>query len=688
MDSVAEKEEPSSARKHQDDDDDDLLDFEASEPYVTAFEKSMRRKPRKGRVFGRGKFGGRNTPSFRKAHNAFTKLNNNRSAMERDQESGTLADESSPEFCRSRKLSEDEPCTFGLVPEDLLGQHHKRWASNSDLGAPTTSRAELLSRSSSSITSTSSTASRRTFQRSHSVTGISNGFNNNNAGHNNNRLSWSAMKGDEWGENIDPNLDEEVENTGRERKKIRARRHSLLDTLPSTAMSRTSSSSTTRSSLSQDPDLNWLAESAASPSKPLDLSRHLENEVNSAAAFTQAHSPTAHSVASSRKRGVCGSPILSDQDDWMTLSGSSVSDRRTRSRSRIFSPPPGESLPMPPSLARCNNDEFAQRARDAMDMDDDSDDESCPDPSSSPDSSFEMMDVVPGKAEEEAPVDDKSKMKRVFDTMSSYQDLEFLIKELRKESKQRPKIFGSSDIWKVAPPVNKWTTQRRASFTAWAKDHLGFTVRSMGMGITYVQISKTRGTAVLETLEAALIEHKKMELQNDQGPQESQEPLFLLPSTLKRRASTGSTGIFCWQTGPASFYDVRSFPSDRSAFLISTTLSNILSFSAYSNTMEESSPENRIPMGDDDESLAKKISSLSMNDPTKSARTSLPRLVTLPQQDKPKKDTRLSIDSIAANSNSRTSIESHHARRNRPAPSFVWGQSSDEHGQATENVHW
>ena len=106
--------------------------------------------------------------------------------------------------------------------------------------------------------------------------------------------------------------------------------------------------------------------------------------------------------------------------------------------------------------------------------------------------------------------------------MSSYEDLKFLIRELRKEDRRHNSTFGTGDMWKVAPPVN-WSSQRRGAFTGWTKGHLGFQVRSAGMGFIFVQIVKDRGTQVLETLEAALIEYKKTELLQRNQEQKSQD---------------------------------------------------------------------------------------------------------------------------------------------------------------------
>ena len=217
---------------------------------------------------------------------------------------------------------------------------------------------------------------------------------------------------------------------------------------------------------------------------------------------------------------------------------------------------------MAPSLARNLEDDESITKRkkaeeyggrgDAMDLDDDSDDEQSV-PHSSPDSSFEVITVVTSKTAVPVEYDEATKVQRVVDTLSSYDDLKFLIGELRKANRRHCSVvFGAGDIWKVAPPVTQWTSQRRATFTGWAKAHLGFTVRSAGMGITYVQISKLRGTQVLETLEAALIEYTKTAQGNQQVVEVPPQTLFTTfsASTTSLGAATGSFGSVSSCTEP------------------------------------------------------------------------------------------------------------------------------------------
>jgi hypothetical protein len=288
-------------------------------------------------------------------------------------------------------------------------------------------------------------------------------------------------------------------------------------------------------------DLNWLAPPIEMASPAVDMENY-HDSVGAFSALSQSSnkSPTDRSVASSsRKRGVTGSPI-SDHDDWFPMSGSSVSAdnaRRTRSRSRIFSPLPGDNMPVVPSLTRQSNndpgsDSTRQRSEldyggrgDAMDLDDD-DDDSDDDQSerkSTPNSSFESVHMDAGKIKPclVVPDDESSKLKRIIDSMPSYDDLNYLIDELNQQKLRQCRYAGfrTGDVWKVTTPHKVWTTQRRVAFSSWAKTHLGFTVRSVGMGFTYLQISKSRGEEVLVLLEAALAECNKMECKKDHDEQ-------------------------------------------------------------------------------------------------------------------------------------------------------------------------
>jgi hypothetical protein len=287
-------------------------------------------------------------------------------------------------------------------------------------------------------------------------------------------FSWSNL------ENTHPNVDEfESLDASRERKKLRARRNSVAappatKSLPEMPL------------LNLPPDLHWLAPSDPSPS--MNEIDDLKRATIEATMMTT----TPNTTSSRRKRGPGGSPFNSG-DDWVTYSGAS-SDFSGSRRSCIFSPAENKTI---------------QRPFDDP-MEHSTDDESItliP----SPDTSFEV------EKERKTPL--PSKTKHVVDTMCDIDDLRFLVNELRKEAKSQ-KRFGNR-TWKVAPPVNLWSRQRRAQFMSWAKDHLGFSVRSAGMSISFVQISEDRGSKILETLEDALDEYQVPEQEKQPSASES-----------------------------------------------------------------------------------------------------------------------------------------------------------------------
>jgi hypothetical protein len=342
-----------------------------------------------------------------------------------------------------------------------------------------------------------------------------------------------------WGGSFDIDLLDSMEPMGEfskkpENKKWRERRHSLsMIPLPDTVQMRNTTTTTTisSSSLSSSTLLNDRAISC----HELELDDFQSSEPTiSVFSQTSAMSPEESSVVStSRKRDASGSSI-SDLDEYLTLSGSSLSGkRRSCSELRVFSPPSRQNLPMAPFLDRDRGYDGSSTDRhssyvtnqhkpnelrghvsgrgggrsDAMDQE--SEDETS-ERHSSPDSSFEdvgssatitMTTTTSFVAE-----DQDSKVKRILDTMPSIDDLKFLISELQSEDRRcRRFIVGSGDTWKVAPPINSWTSQRRTAFIHWAKTSLGFTVRSAGMGYMFVQINKKRGAHLSDTLHVALI---------------------------------------------------------------------------------------------------------------------------------------------------------------------------------------
>lgn len=238
-------------------------------------------------------------------------------------------------------------------------------------------------------------------------------------------------------------------------------------------------------------------------------------------------SPAESSLNSSgRKRGVCGSPT--EEREALSSGGfsfsqtSTTSSFRSKSRSRIFSI---ESLQEPPTPKMPTED---RREHDGDDSDSqESDKESAPDGTASDASASDDSvdfgldeDICPPKGLRRASSSDFQEAvfgrkprkslsaDDVFDTMSSYEDLKFLIKALRKEKMGNSLAsFGVTKTWTVAPSA-AWPSTRRAAFLQWTTNTLGFSLRPAGGSVAFLQIASSKGAASLELLEKALTAHK------------------------------------------------------------------------------------------------------------------------------------------------------------------------------------
>lgn len=99
----------------------------------------------------------------------------------------------------------------------------------------------------------------------------------------------------------------------------------------------------------------------------------------------------------------------------------------------------------------------------------------------------------------------------VFDTMSSYEDLKFLVKELRRlKSGKTFTSFGPFKSWAI-PLLHSWSPDRRYAFIAWTTKDLGFRIRKGGNSVLFLQIQPSGGLEVLKALEVALFEYKKLQ---------------------------------------------------------------------------------------------------------------------------------------------------------------------------------
>lgn len=279
------------------------------------------------------------------------------------------------------------------------------------------------------------------------------------------------------------------------RKKIRARRKSIQGTVAPV-----SSESINHIARSAE---DWKRIERSPPQDNLDHSTGLEPA-----------SP-ARSVASSRKRGVGGSPIFSDLGDDMSSTGNmSVSNNsRSTRRNRIFSPEADRQHEfMYQSLDFTTGRQSPERERNIMDLDSDADGEHEDDSNGSQNLSFESSSNHLSDGRVESIVDQlvKSEMD-VLETMSSFQDLRFTLASLRKEKKKQTSVtFAFGDSWTLAPK-HDWSQSRRNAFLQWATQNLGFSIRSVGGSgnVNYLQISRTKGNELLEKLEAALTTHQR-----------------------------------------------------------------------------------------------------------------------------------------------------------------------------------
>jgi len=307
--------------------------------------------------------------------------------------------------------------------------------------------------------------------------------------------------------------------------------------------------------------------------------------------------------ASSRKRGVCYSPLL-DADDvcdlvptgGLSASLHSSSSYRTRARSRIFSPDSTRKK-VTAALSSEKEDRFADRSSNlhqsadkyrsahdktdgrcdnetsdtesekshldldcsfTTDVNDEADDVSTatetedavdavmlpPKTLRSRSSNFD--EAIFGSQNETHPTKSESicltssgMEKELFESIPCYDDLKFLIKELRKvHTTKNFASFGLSSNCTVVPR-SAWPSGRKTAFVQWATTKLGFSLRSAGGNVAYLQVTFEKGADILKALESCLIDHKATLLQKEKetvaAPHNT--PLFhtmTLPSSISK----------------------------------------------------------------------------------------------------------------------------------------------------------
>ena len=223
-------------------------------------------------------------------------------------------------------------------------------------------------------------------------------------------------------------------------------------------------------------------------------------------------SPTTMSASSSRKREYLESPISDrDCDDIFA-------NTMQNSRSSLFSP---QSVDSKFQIMDVSFQSISKHRSDRMKMnstlsDDDanmsdSDDESMSTGSEDgdkmgaiPTGIYQPPKVTPAKFLHP----DKATVNDVIKSMSSYDDLRFLVASIEKD-----RHMGSNS-WNSAPPTY-WNSTRREKFFKWTTQTLGFTFRSWGGGVSTVQISKTRGPKLLDLLKSTIKACKEQGLGNN-----------------------------------------------------------------------------------------------------------------------------------------------------------------------------
>jgi hypothetical protein len=216
----------------------------------------------------------------------------------------------------------------------------------------------------------------------------------------------------------------------------------------------------------------------------------------------------------SRKRGVCKSQFLIDESPVV------------RSRSRILSP---SSLRTPDpsilvdsidskhrtasklmniSFCSTKNDKNINRVELDVTMSDD-DVYVSGDSDISVDSEDDIMATGSSNAFHAIQRPSSTRSTRIFEPekatvddvvtkMSSYEDILFLSRSLKQNFEGQCGCLS----WNIAPPV-AWAAKRRDAFFQ-ATRTLGFTFRAGGGNVSYIQISKTRGSRLLSLLNSTL----------------------------------------------------------------------------------------------------------------------------------------------------------------------------------------
>jgi len=331
--------------------------------------------------------------------------------------------------------------------------------------------------------------------------------------------------------------------------------HPNLNRRESLSFCSTTASNSCFSSLSRSASLTKEASMNNFSSSTLSFSESAETSSSN-------HMSPSRNKAISRKRTVCESPVMCPDDfsahGGISIGRNSTSSNDRRSRSRIFSP--GSTKKMIDSALAAdiyNPRQFNEESFNESDSDDEDDRDTSIMRTTSTDADgnedadgsillhnsveleraplrFRRLSSIGDAFNQvfDTPVEIKSGTRaheKVFANMSSYDDLKFLIRELRKwNSGKQAMVFGMKKLCTVVLP-SKWKHQRKTSFNQWVTTHFKFTLRSGGGNVSYLQTSRSNGEQVLKKLDAALLSYKESSKGNRPKPLEEVKTLPLLP---------------------------------------------------------------------------------------------------------------------------------------------------------------
>lgn len=319
--------------------------------------------------------------------------------------------------------------------------------------------------------------------------------------------------------NATDKADESTDKLERDRKKIRARRHSIqgsIEPLSQRLPSIVRAPKIQPSNL--DSGLSWLA---TNPKQE----QSVEFEFLDASEIS-----TPDRSLSSRKRGPCGTQIEAD----MSLS------LRSSARSLVLIPEDSQNFPTLPNI------NLHQSARNMEVESEDDDDDSVNDSRDTSFNSAVLHSEIEKVEEVEEIIESSCEPDQILNNMTTFEDLKYLLKTLQNQSKVQ--IFGSNS-WTVTPR-SAWPKSRSVEFIKWARAQFGFVSHSIDGSSFYLQIQKTHGRQLMQRVEAAVRLYETREYTSLQKPpcnddQMKESPLFSR-SAEKRKPLFLRSVFRCW----------------------------------------------------------------------------------------------------------------------------------------------